>query len=137
MSLHVFLTSALVGGELSASRPCRFTPRQRAPGIHWIGGRVSHRASLDGVEKRKLLILPGLELRLLGRPARSRSLYRLRYPGLLLVPVGWYFVIYTCRSTFDSFLPSTQLHVVFASANMLETSVSHCILRVHGMKKYR
>jgi hypothetical protein len=27
------------------------------------------------------LTLPGLELRPLGRPARSQSLYRLRYPG--------------------------------------------------------
>jgi hypothetical protein len=33
------------------------------------------------VEKRKFLTLPGLELRPLSRPARSQSLYRLRYPG--------------------------------------------------------
>jgi hypothetical protein len=31
---------------------------------------------------RKLFTLPGLELRPLGRPARSQSLYRLRYPVL-------------------------------------------------------
>jgi hypothetical protein len=31
------LTSALDGGEWSASRPGRFTPRERAPGTHWIG----------------------------------------------------------------------------------------------------
>jgi hypothetical protein len=36
---------------------------------------------LDDVEKRKFLTLPGLELRPLGRPARSQSLYRLSYPG--------------------------------------------------------
>jgi hypothetical protein len=30
---------------------------------------------------RKFLTLQGLELRPLGRPARSQSLYRLRYPG--------------------------------------------------------
>jgi hypothetical protein len=29
--IHVFLTSALVGGEWSASRPGRFTPWERAP----------------------------------------------------------------------------------------------------------
>jgi hypothetical protein len=34
--------------------------------------------------KRKFLFLPGLELRPLRRPARSQSLYRLRYPGLAL-----------------------------------------------------
>jgi len=30
------LTSALGGGEWSASRPGRFSPRERAPRIHWI-----------------------------------------------------------------------------------------------------
>jgi hypothetical protein len=33
------------------------------------------------LEQRKFMTLPGLELRPLGRPARSQSLYRLRYPG--------------------------------------------------------
>jgi hypothetical protein len=33
------------------------------------------------VKKRIFLTLPGLELRSLGHPARSHSLYRLRYPG--------------------------------------------------------
>jgi hypothetical protein len=33
------------------------------------------------LEKWKFLTLPGLELRPLGRPARSQSLYRLSYPG--------------------------------------------------------
>jgi hypothetical protein len=42
---------------------------------------VDPRAGLDDMEKRKFLILPGLELRPLGRPARSQSLYRLRYTG--------------------------------------------------------
>jgi hypothetical protein len=40
---------------------------------------VGPRAGLDDVEKRNFLTLPGLELRPLGRPARSQSLYRLRY----------------------------------------------------------
>jgi hypothetical protein len=47
------LTTALDGGEWSASRPGRFTPRVRAPGIHWIGGLVGPRAGLDAVEKKK------------------------------------------------------------------------------------
>jgi hypothetical protein len=46
----------------SASRPCRFTPGERAPVTHWIGGWVNPRAGLDDVEKRKFLTLPGLEL---------------------------------------------------------------------------
>jgi hypothetical protein len=79
--MHIFLTSALAGGELSASRSCRFTTGERASGTHWVGGWVGPRAGLDNADKRKFLTLPGLELRPLGRPARSQSLYRLRYPG--------------------------------------------------------
>jgi hypothetical protein len=59
--------------------PGRFTPGERAPRTHWIGGWVNPRAGLDDVEKRKFLTLPGLELRPLGRPARSQLLYLLRY----------------------------------------------------------
>jgi hypothetical protein len=42
---------------------------------------VNPRAGLDDVKKRKFLTLLGLERLPLGRPARSQSLYRLRYPG--------------------------------------------------------
>jgi hypothetical protein len=75
----VLLTSALVLGEWSASCPGRFTPGERAPGTHWIGGWVGPRPGLNDVEKRKFLTLPGLELRPLSPPARSQSLYRLRF----------------------------------------------------------
>jgi hypothetical protein len=61
--VDVFLTSALVGGEWSVTRPGRFTLGERAPGMHWIGGWVGPRAGLDDVEKRKFLTLPGPELR--------------------------------------------------------------------------
>jgi hypothetical protein len=54
VQLHAFLTLALNGGEWSASRPGRFTPRERAPGTHWIGGWVGPKAGLDAVLKRKL-----------------------------------------------------------------------------------
>jgi len=40
------------GGEWSASCLGRFTPRERAPDTHWIGGWVGHRAGLDAVAKR-------------------------------------------------------------------------------------
>jgi hypothetical protein len=48
------LTSALDGGEWSASLPGRFTPRGRTPGTHWIGGWVGPRTVLDAVVKRKI-----------------------------------------------------------------------------------
>jgi hypothetical protein len=81
VEIHIFLTSALAAGEWSASRPCRFTPMERASGTHLVGGWMDPRASLHDMEKRKFLTLPKLELRPLDRPARSQSLYRLRYPG--------------------------------------------------------
>jgi hypothetical protein len=68
-----------VSGQLHA--PSRFTPGEIATGTHWIGGWVGSRTGLNDVEKRKLLTLPGLELRPFGRSARSQSLYRLGYPG--------------------------------------------------------
>jgi hypothetical protein len=46
VKIHFFLTSALVGGEWSASRPCRFIA-----GTHFIGGWVDPRAGLDDMEK--------------------------------------------------------------------------------------
>jgi hypothetical protein len=48
------LTSALDGGEWSASRTGRFTSTERAPGTHWIGGWVGSRAVLDAVMKGKI-----------------------------------------------------------------------------------
>jgi hypothetical protein len=38
--LHSFFDIGIDGGEWSASRSDRFTPRERAPGTHWIGGWV-------------------------------------------------------------------------------------------------
>jgi hypothetical protein len=43
-----FLTSALVGGEWSASRPGSLVFGERVPGNHWIEGWVG----LDYVKKR-------------------------------------------------------------------------------------
>jgi hypothetical protein len=53
-----FLTSALDGGEWSASRPYRLNPKERALGTHWIGGGGGHHSQwcvvygLDSVEKK-------------------------------------------------------------------------------------
>jgi hypothetical protein len=48
------LTSVLDGGKWSASLPSHFTPREKAPGTHWIGDWVGPRAILDVVVKRKI-----------------------------------------------------------------------------------
>jgi hypothetical protein len=73
VQIHILFTSALAAGEWSASRyaPAALYSGERAPGIHSIGGWVDPRAGLDDIENRKFFSLPGLELRLLGRPART------------------------------------------------------------------
>jgi hypothetical protein len=40
------------GSEGIASRPGRFTPKERVPGIHWIRSWVHPRAGLDAVVKK-------------------------------------------------------------------------------------
>jgi hypothetical protein len=60
---------------------------------------VGPRAGLDDVEKRKFLYLPGLELRPLGRPLRSQSLYRLHYP-VSITSVSVYYTTYRYRLLF-------------------------------------
>jgi hypothetical protein len=105
VQINIFLTSALVGGEWSASRPYRLTPGERARGTHWIGGWVGTRAGMDAVEKRKFLTLPGLELRPLGHPLHSQSLYRLRYPGYCKL----------CSFRYELQLFAVFLHIVFGA----------------------
>jgi hypothetical protein len=56
------------GSCISASRPDRITPRERAPGTQWIGGWVGPRTGLEVVEKRN--IFPCRQSNP-GRPARS------------------------------------------------------------------
>jgi hypothetical protein len=62
--MHIFLTSALVGGEWPHAPPVLL------PGIYWIGGWVGPRTGDDEVERRKFFLLPGP----LSRPARSQLL---------------------------------------------------------------
>jgi hypothetical protein len=68
-----FLTSALDGGEYSASHPGLLNP-----GTHWTGDWVDPRVALDDAEK--ILRTNGTQLRPLSPPDRSQSLYRLSHP---------------------------------------------------------
>jgi hypothetical protein len=59
-----------------SSRPGRFTPKERAPGNHWIGGWVGSKSrSGHGVEDKSFQSPPGFEPRSSERP--SQSLYQM------------------------------------------------------------
>jgi hypothetical protein len=70
--VHILLTSALAGGEWSASRPGSLTPGVRTPGAHWIEGSVDPRTTL-GRGEEKILDRTGTRTPTLGRPARRHS----------------------------------------------------------------
>jgi hypothetical protein len=107
VQIHIFLTSALVRGECSASRSGRFIPRERAPGTHWIGGWVVPRVGLDDA-KRKLLTVPGL--RPLGYLVSRYTDYAIAAPILNIADPGIYTVCYSCDA---------------GSLNRFKSSVSH------------
>jgi hypothetical protein len=62
-----FLTSALDGVEWLASLSRPLYSWERSSGTHWVGGWVGLRAYQYVAEKRKMLLLPGIEP---CRPAR-------------------------------------------------------------------
>jgi hypothetical protein len=49
------LTSAVDGGEWSASHTGPYTPRETAAGTHWVGGWLGPRLGLEAVEKKESL----------------------------------------------------------------------------------
>jgi hypothetical protein len=51
-STYFFFTSALIGGEWSASRPDHFTLKGIALDTCWIGHCLGPRTGLDDVERR-------------------------------------------------------------------------------------
>jgi hypothetical protein len=81
------LTLALEGGEWSASHASRFTPRERAPGTHWIGGWVGPRAVLDAVVKRKI---PSPSPRELNPRTRIVQPVVQRYTDWAVTALTWY-----------------------------------------------
>jgi hypothetical protein len=55
---------------------------------------MNHRTGVDDVEKKKFLTPLGLEVRHLGSPERSQSLYRLRYPDSFYIGTILYVKFY-------------------------------------------
>jgi hypothetical protein len=54
VKIYIFLTTALVGGEWSASLPGRFTPEERAPRYGLDKRLDGPRAGLDDMERRTI-----------------------------------------------------------------------------------
>jgi hypothetical protein len=79
------MASALYEDEWSPSRPGRFTPKERAPGTHWIGGWVGLRAGLDAVVRREIPS-PYQESNP-HHPARSPVVYHWAFPPAVTVYV--------------------------------------------------
>jgi hypothetical protein len=52
--------------------PAALAAGEEPPGTQWIRGWVDRRVGLDNVERRKILPLPGLEFRPVGRSALSQ-----------------------------------------------------------------
>jgi hypothetical protein len=62
------------------------------------------RTGMEDMEEQKFLTLPRLELRPLGLPARSQSLYRLRYPGSREFYINIFFKLRTWKSCEAKFI---------------------------------
>jgi hypothetical protein len=82
-----------VSGQLHAL--AALSPRKNT---HWIWGWVGPRAGMDDMEKWKFLPPSGSEIRPLGRPSHSQSLYRLSYPGSF-ISVSYRYAVFTYEST--------------------------------------
>jgi hypothetical protein len=82
VQIHIYLTSAVVGGEWSA--PATLLPGERDPGISWIGTWVDPRTSVENLEKRIFLDLLGLKLQCRSHSACNKLLYQLHNPGTIL-----------------------------------------------------
>jgi hypothetical protein len=141
----------------------RFTPGERTPGTHWIGGLVvGPRAGLDAGARRKILCpcpLSGIEPRSPDRPARSQTLYCLSYRGSALrdwetantIKIFWFDwrmlspnpgtepvtvsrrFKFNLRSRWQNFLTRTK---IIASKRM-DTGVEASILRYNGKCEYK
>jgi hypothetical protein len=103
VKIHIFLMSALAGGEWSASCPGHFTPRDTAPGTHQIGGWVDPIAGLDDMEK--FLDPTSTRTRPLGHPACSH-VFIFQQPVQLYSPrykITYIKKIFDCFNFFISF----------------------------------
>jgi hypothetical protein len=113
------LTSAIDGGDSSAPCPGSFTPREKAPGTHWIGGWVGPRGVLDAVVKRKIPS-PRFEPQNPDRPACSPALFLI----LALQPVEVLYVMFWHASRSEN--NTERGEQISMPRSGIETSVAVC-----------
>jgi hypothetical protein len=108
-------------------------PRERAPGTHCIGGWVDPRAGLDDMENRKFLTLPGLEPQPLSRPARSQSLYRLRYPGSYMDPYPYPILIWLC-DFYSIRIPDIYIYIYIYTTGCIQLGELPIVMCYHNIE---
>jgi hypothetical protein len=112
-----FLTLALDEIEWSASCPGCCTPRERAPGIHWIGGWGLQSQSGHSVKEKNSQLLPGIEPRSYDCPACSQPLYQLAILAPTVSVIGRIFFQHIGSSDFKhhfmNFMLVMQPHTLF------------------------
>jgi hypothetical protein len=68
--VDAYIHSRILDLGPSWSSVVSFTPGERALGTYWLGVWAGPRTCLVDMGRRKILLLPGFELRPLGRPVR-------------------------------------------------------------------
>jgi hypothetical protein len=113
---------------LLASRTGRFTPRERAPGTHWIGSWVGPRAVLDAVVKRTIPSSRRESNPTTDRPARSLVAIPTKLSRLLN-----FTLFYLCRpmSTSQCCLTNILCHFKCVLVDVTLPKGLYIILRVN------
>ena len=134
------MTTALEGGEGSASRPGRSLPRER-PGTHCIGGWVGPRAGLDRCGKSRPP--PGLDPRTVQPVASRYTDYATPHTedtvqtNIVILEVGQYNNQATsCSDKFANQLCRNKLRFCFSfteTTSLKEISFKKQIFRVTGL----
>jgi hypothetical protein len=110
----------------SASRPCRLYPRER-PGTHCTEGWVGPGGGLDRYGKSRPTGFRSPDL-----PARSESLYRLRYPDS--IKKGWLTI---CKETVRFYSEKQCRPIIYCVGLTLYSLIlkwhKQLILKIHGV----
>jgi hypothetical protein len=133
-----FLTSAIDGGEWSASLPRCFTPGERVQGAQCIAGWADSRAGTDAIEYRKIYS-PCLESNP-SCPSHSPSLYWLSYPSSSYIFTSNFITVWA-KFIPENRIKSTNLTTDSLSLLKIPTKINtfldSLIVTKHGYSHFR